>query len=113
MVRISHDASILPVILGGDIGAYAIGREFHEAYGCKAISLIQEPIGIIKHSRIFEHVRCTTTEPEEICDHVRRIAVRNRDKTVVLITNSEPCIPAVNAAKAQIEASSRPPRPPR
>ena len=43
MVRISHDASILPVILGGDIGAYAIGREFHEAYGCKAISLIQEP----------------------------------------------------------------------
>ncbi|WP_317298319.1 ATP-grasp domain-containing protein [Collinsella tanakaei] len=103
MVRISHDASILPVILGGDIGAYAIGREFHEAYGCKAISLIQEPIGIIKHSRIFEHVRCTTTEPEEICDHVRRIAVRNRDKTVVLITNSEPCIPAVNAAKAQIE----------
>lgn len=53
MVRISHDASILPVILGGDIGAYAIGREFHEAYGCKAISLIQEPIGIIKHSRIL------------------------------------------------------------
>ena len=24
---------LLPVIVGGDIGVYAIGRSFHEAYG--------------------------------------------------------------------------------
>ena len=28
---------LLPVVLGGDIGAYALGREFHEAYGVRSV----------------------------------------------------------------------------
>ena len=32
---------VLPVILGGDIGAYSIARAFHEAYGLSLIHIYQ------------------------------------------------------------------------
>lgn len=95
MTSISRDIDILPIILGGDIGAYAMGREFHEAYGCRSVALVPEPISAIKHSRIFEHVSASSTDPAEVLATVEGIVRRNPGKTPFIITNSEPSIPAV------------------
>lgn len=97
-MSITHtQADFVPVILGGDIGTYALGREFHEAYGCTAVSVIQEPIGIIKHSKIFTHEPVASLNTNEVYAAVQRIEARNPGKTILLMTNSEACIPALLA----------------
>lgn len=85
----------VPVILGGDIGAYALGREFHEAYGVTSVSVIQEPIGIIKHSRIFEHEPIERLDAACVRAAVERVQTRHPGATILLMTNSEACIPAL------------------
>lgn len=102
MAHTEHDADIVPVILGGDIGAYAIGREFHEAYGTRAVAVIQDPIGIILHSRIFEHERVETIGADDVRAALERIHARNPGKTLVVVTNSEPCIPAISAIRDEL-----------
>lgn len=90
--------AFVPVILGGDIGAYALGREFHEAYGIQPISVIQEPIGIIKHSRIFEHEQIVDLSLDEVIRALDRIEKSHPDSKILLMTNSEACIPVLSQA---------------
>ncbi|WP_124055099.1 carboxylate--amine ligase [Arcanobacterium ihumii] len=45
---------ITPVLLGGDIGVYAIAREFFEAFGTTSICLTSNPIPAITQSAICE-----------------------------------------------------------
>ncbi|MCL2089688.1 MAG: carboxylate--amine ligase [Micrococcales bacterium] len=47
---------VLPVILGGDIGAYSLARSFHEAYGVRSVVVSQFPTGVVRRSRIVENV---------------------------------------------------------
>ena len=89
----------VPVILGGDIGAYALGREFHEAYGCTSICLVKQPIGAILHSSIFRHVPLDSLEPDEVIATVERIHEEDPARTILFLTNSEACIPAVLAVR--------------
>ena len=89
----------VPVILGGDIGAYALGREFHEAYGCTSICLVKQPIGAILHSSIFRHVPLDSLEPDEVIAAVERIHEEDPARTILFLTNSEACIPAVLAVR--------------
>lgn len=99
----SSPADFVPVILGGDIGAYALGREFHEAYGVTSVAVIQVPIGIIQHSRIFEHEPIEDLNATCVRAAVERIQERNPGKTVLLITNSEGCIPALSEVRHQLD----------
>lgn len=87
--------SFVPVILGGDIGAYALGREFHEAYGVTSVSVVQVPIGAVAHSRIFTHEPIADLTVDEVRAALERIEARNPGKTLLLITNSEACIPVL------------------
>lgn len=87
----------VPLILGGDIGAYALGREFHEAYGVTSLCLIPEPIGAIKHSRIFRHVPIASLAERDVIAAVEGVKHENPGKKLLLITNSEACIPAALA----------------
>ena len=95
-------ADFVPVILGGDIGAYALGREFHEAYGVTSYSVVQGVISVIEHSRIFEHEPISSLDVEEVRAAVERVAARNPGRRVLLITNSEACIPALSAVRSLI-----------
>lgn len=95
----SAAAGFTPIILGGDIGAYALGREFHEAYGVTSICLIRQPTGIIQHSRIFTHVPIESIEPGVVIDAIERIHRDDPERKLLLITNSEACIPAVLAVR--------------
>lgn len=45
---------IQPVLLGGDIGIYALARQFHEARGLISICVSDRPVASIRHSRIIK-----------------------------------------------------------
>lgn len=47
---------ILPVILGGDVGAYSLARSFHEAYGVRSVVISPLPTGAVRWSKIVENV---------------------------------------------------------
>lgn len=103
----SH-ADFVPIIFGGDIGAYALGREIHEAYGVTPVALIQEVIGAIGHSRIFEHEPVPNLQTDSVRAGIERIMARNPGKTPLLITNSEGCIPVLSEVREQIEGAVSP-----
>ncbi len=79
---------VLPVILGGDIGVYALGREFHEAYGVKSVCIIPEPIKAIELSAIFE-LRAENPTPDNVLRIVNELAQEHPQKKVVVVANTD------------------------
>lgn len=52
-MRIPQNQPFVPVILGGDIGAYSLARVFHEAYGTISVVVPSVVTGIVNHSNIL------------------------------------------------------------
>lgn len=81
---------LLPVIVGGDIGVYAIGRSFHEAYGCRCICLAASPTEAITRSVFFD----VETLPPHADDRqtlavLRGLAAANPGRKLVLMANDD------------------------
>ena len=79
---------LLPVVLGGDVGAYALGREFHEAYGVTSTCIVPLPIKAIELSSIF-NVCPEDPTPESVTRIVGELAAANPTKKVVVVANTD------------------------
>lgn len=53
-MMVPAEQSFVPVITGGDVGAYSLAREFHEAYGVVSAVVPTAVNRNLKHSRILE-----------------------------------------------------------
>lgn len=81
---------IIPVLLGGDIAIYALGRDFHEAYGLRSICLASSPVAAIAKSKIFDvHALDGAANDDNVLLAVRQIAERNADRTIFLMANTD------------------------
>lgn len=87
--------TFVPLILGGDIGAYALGREFHEACGVRSVCASQGPIDAITKSRIFECASVSRLDDAEVERVVHETAAEHPDQKVLLITNLESVVGCV------------------
>ena len=83
---------IVPVVIGGDIGAYALCREFHQAFGVCAIALNTGFIGAIEHSRIVEPRTVESLTPKDVVPAVSSIAQENAGRRVLLVGNTDQLI---------------------
>lgn len=80
---------ILPVVLGGDIGSYALMREFREAFGVQSTCVASAPIAAINHSKICRVFHVERLDADTVAQTVKTLAVANPDKTLVLIGNTD------------------------
>ena len=79
---------VVPVILGGDIGVYALAREFHEAFGVRSHVVNSGFIGAITHSCVCETHTIPVLDGEHVREEVASIAAGCPDRHVVLIGNT-------------------------
>ena len=66
-----------PVLLGADIGVYALARAFHEQYGVRSIVVSLSVLGPIADSTIIDNVVLgVDATPEDMVDALRVVAER-------------------------------------
>jgi len=82
--------SLLPVILGGDIGVYGIGRSFHQAFGVRSVCVASAPTEAISRSDIFavEHLPGRAGDAELLAV-LEGLAAAHPDRHLVLMANHD------------------------
>ncbi|WP_291288412.1 ATP-grasp domain-containing protein [Enorma sp.] len=92
----------IPVVLGGDIGSYALIREFHEAYHIKSIALGPGFIGAITHSKLAELRFIEAYTPELLLKALEEVHAQHPSKTIVLVANTDPLIETLEELHAEL-----------
>ena len=82
----------IPVVLGGDIGSYALIREFHEAFGVKSIAMGPGFIGTIVHSKIAETHLIDAYAAGPLLEGLEAVHARFPERRIVLVANTDPLI---------------------
>ncbi|WP_288736203.1 ATP-grasp domain-containing protein [uncultured Enorma sp.] len=82
----------IPVVLGGDIGSYALIREFHEAFGVKSIAMGPGFIGAIVHSKIADTHLIDAYTAGPLLAGLEAVHARFPEQRIVLVANTDPLI---------------------
>ncbi|WP_318656442.1 carboxylate--amine ligase [Scrofimicrobium canadense] len=95
---------LLPVILGGDAGAYALALEFYEAFNVKSIFVSNAPAEIITRSSLasVEHIPAGIND-EELLAVLQGIAALHTDSQLVLLANTDARASFAAAFREQLE----------
>nr|WP_210768002.1 hypothetical protein [Cellulomonas humilata] len=93
-----------PVILGADIGVYALARSFHEAYGVTSVVVAGAALGPVAHSRIVRHeIVADGHDPRQLVDRLVEVAKANPDSRLLLMANSDWLVRVVVQHRALLE----------
>ncbi|NNH06188.1 hypothetical protein HLB10_03630 [Cellulomonas fimi] len=97
-------APLQPVILGADIGVYALARSFHEAYGVRSVVVAGAALGPVAHSRIVDHeIVADGHDPRQLVDRLLDVARRMPDRRLLLMANSDWLVRVVVQHRAELE----------
>ncbi len=100
----SAQPPIQPVILGADIGVYALARSFHEAYGVRSIVVSGAALGPVARSRIIDNVLLGPgATPEAMVDRLVTLAGEHAGKRLVLLANSDWLVRVVVRHRERLE----------
>ena len=99
-----HNETILPVVFGGDAGAYALGLECFEAFGVRSLCIAHEPVQLITESAFFdiEHIVPGASDEQRL-EKLSEIALKNPEKTPILLANSDGAIGFFARYRDQLE----------
>ncbi|MEC4271602.1 hypothetical protein VJ923_00330 [Adlercreutzia sp. R25] len=101
---LNHD--VLPVILGGDIGAYSLARAFHEAYGIVSLVLSQADCHMCGDSSILVNRVVPHLERREVMlSALADVAECFGHRTLILLGCGDWYVRAIVESRAVLEAS--------
>lgn len=107
--RLTSPAPV-PVLVGGDIGAYALVRAFYERFGVRGVVLAMRATKAFAHTRLAE-VRVANVDDEEsliqellTLARERKAAGRPADERLILLTNADHYVEAIVRNRARLEA---------
>jgi D-aspartate ligase len=93
-----------PVLLGADIGVYALARAFHEEYGVRSIVVSGAALGPVAHSAILDNVLVADGhDPRQLVDGLLRVAAQRPGDRLVLLANSDWLVRVVVQHRAELE----------
>jgi len=100
--------SFQPVIIGGDLGAYALARELNDAYGVKALLVTAYNVNAIRDSSIIErHEFAQANQEGPLVDELLRIGrdltTRNPRRKLLLLANTDWRIRVMAVHRAELE----------
>ena len=79
-----------PVILGADIGVYALARSFHEQYGVRSVVMSLTVTGPVADSTIIENVVLgADATSEQMVEALGRIAEESDGSELLLLANTD------------------------
>lgn len=96
---------LVPIILGGDIGSYALAREFHEAYHVTSHILASAPIAAVAHSSIVNVHHVERLDEAEVSRVVAEIAGEKSNATCVVVGNTDALIGVLSNCKDTFPAN--------
>ncbi|MDO4244028.1 MAG: ATP-grasp domain-containing protein [Actinomyces sp.] len=79
---------LLPVVVGGDIGAYALARQLHEATGQRVRLLAPAPIEAITRSAYIDVERVGAAQ-DEVLAALRRLGRGRAERSAVVLANTD------------------------
>lgn len=95
---------IQPVILGADIGVYALARSFHEAYGVRSVVVSGAALGPVAHSQLIDNVLVEDGhDPRQLVDRLVSLAGELTGRRLVLMANSDWLVRVVVQHRAELE----------
>lgn len=100
---------VKPVIIGSDIGVYALARAFHERYGVNSTVVAFAEPGPIANSRIIDVVH-SGPEPEAIIETMLLLAEEHQaspqcDEQLIALTNMDWTVLTLVHHRAELEAA--------
>ncbi len=96
--------TLQPVMLGADIGVYALARAFHEEYGVRSIVVSGAALGPVAHSQILQNVLVADGhDPRQLVDALLRVAAERPDARLVLLANSDWLVRVVVQHRDELE----------
>jgi len=95
-----------PVILGGDIGAYSLAREFYEGYRVKSIVISGLSTGIMRHSAFVNHIPFSgIDDAEAVVKKLVEIAAENENKDLLVVASADWLVKVLVTNRAALEAA--------
>nr|WP_245862702.1 hypothetical protein [Sanguibacter antarcticus] len=100
---VKHE-DILPVLLGADIGVYALARAFHEEYGVRSIVISGIAVGAVADSSIIENSLVDDShDPRQLVDRALEVASKNPGRRLVLLANSDWLVRVIVQNRVELE----------
>lgn len=94
----------LPIVLGGDVGAYSLGLECYEAFGARPLCVASNPVAMITESKIFDtwDLPALATD-EELLATLQEISEAHPNRKKVLLTTTDAYVVAFGKYRAELE----------
>lgn len=99
--RFTH---LLPVVLGGDIGAYALARQLHQATGNRVSLLAAEPIVAISRSSYIDVLALPAgADDQETITRLSRLVAGRPERSAVLMANTDAAASLIASHRDRLE----------
>ncbi|WP_296665628.1 carboxylate--amine ligase [Demequina sp.] len=95
--------TLVPVVLGGDIGGYSLARAFHEAFGVRSLLVSATLNGIVRDSAIIENVVVPEMDdPDVLVEALLRIAEEHEGADLIAVASVDWLVRALIERKADL-----------
>ncbi|MBW3068409.1 carboxylate--amine ligase [Actinomyces sp. 594] len=94
---------LLPVVIGGDIGAYALARQLHDATGQRVKLLSAHPIEAIGLSAYIDVVPQVSTDTAAMIGCLRELVDGRAERSAVVMANRDSVARDLSAHREELE----------